>query len=229
MKERPIIFSGPMVRAILEGRKTQTRRVVKLRDFGPSDSPVDDWDFRDKRGRWNSIPTKRLLELCPCGQPGDRLWVKETFWAWGTWEEYQDDTGKTRHRFVDHTDNAHPIIYAATQRGRFYTGPANGGNDYHKRPSIFMSRIYSRIDLEATETRVELVQEISYQDSIQEGIQRTFSIGPMRAVGWKDYLEGGWLLSPTDSFKSLWDSINAKRGYSWESNTPVWVIEFRRV
>jgi len=86
MKERPILFSAAMVKAILEGRKTQTRRVIKkllgkgvITEFGKSDILVYDWQFRDKRGQWNDITHTKLLKMCPYGKVGDRLWVRETF------------------------------------------------------------------------------------------------------------------------------------------------------
>ena len=79
MKQKAILFSGPMVKAILDGRKSQTRRVVKLIEFGPSDCHDFDWQFRDRRMRWNDVSNERLLELAPY-QPGDILWVRET-WA----------------------------------------------------------------------------------------------------------------------------------------------------
>ena len=79
MKERGILFSAPMVRANRAGRKTQTRRLVSLREFGPSTTSGYDWTFRDKRALWNDISPARLMEMCPYGVPGDRLWVRETW------------------------------------------------------------------------------------------------------------------------------------------------------
>jgi len=84
MADRPILMSGPMVRALLDGRKTQTRRVItrllrfgKITEFGPSDTRGYDWHFRDKRMLWNDLRHQELLPYCPYGQPGDRLWPSE--------------------------------------------------------------------------------------------------------------------------------------------------------
>ena len=84
MRERPIIFSGPSVLAISRDLKTQSRRVVALREFGASDTPGYDFTFRDRRMLWNDVSAARALELCPYGRPGDKLWVRE---AWSSQEK----------------------------------------------------------------------------------------------------------------------------------------------
>lgn len=138
MKERPILFSGPMVRAILAGKKTQTRRVVKdLRWYEP---PVKVAHIGNKVGTPEA--------LCPYGQPGDRLWVKET---WSTTEQAGD-----------HVADAH-VVYRATD-------PDWETMDGWKwRPSIYMPRWASRITLEIVSVRIERLKEISESDSIAEG------------------------------------------------------------
>jgi hypothetical protein len=220
MKERPILFSGPMVRAILDGRKTQTRRAMKpqpgnndrYRWAGSVKGDVFQWGHAPKNDPYNYFQENEIK--CPYGATGDRLWVKETFYAWGTWEQYYDGN-KKRWRFLDHTDSKHPVKYPATEGNRFYQGPANGGDDYHCRPSIFMKRKYSRIALEVTGVRVKRVQDISEDDAQKEGV--TPSIVGKNLDGLK-YRSG---------FQTLWDSINEKRGYGWNSNPFVWVVEFR--
>ncbi len=125
MSERPILFSGAMVRAILEGRKAQTRRILRReRQYGP-------FAFDDPR----------VARYCPYGQPGDRLWVRETWHLWGPPEH---------------------------QTLAFRADCADAEN-YTWRPSIFMPRWASRITLEITDVRVERVQAISHVDAIAEG------------------------------------------------------------
>jgi hypothetical protein len=143
MKERPILFSGPMVRAIMAGRKTQTRRVIGLTQFGRSDTPGYDWTFRGTRnggrgGLWQDFRHEQMLRLCKFGTPGDRLWVRETF------------------------SDSEPVFYRAD-------GIAND-SDVRWKPSIFMPRELSRLTLEIVAVRVERVQEITDDDARAEGV-----------------------------------------------------------
>jgi hypothetical protein len=170
-KERPILFSGPMVLAILEGRKTMTRRVRK-----PQPKLFD--------------TTARMVIGCPYGQPGDRLYVKETFLPW------------------DASGGVEKYLYRATEHGTAYDGS-------WKSP-LFMPRKASRITLEITGVRVERVQEITWEDAKAEGI--TYDGFPDSACEFY-----------RQEFKILWDSINAKRGFGWDVNPWVWVIEFKQI
>jgi hypothetical protein len=165
-------MSTEMVKAILDGRKTQTRRTRGLEVVNRS------LDFAIKC-------------QCPYGRPGDRLWVRESFYV-------QPD--------IYRPDKPSPIHYKADED----TGCLE---DYVFKPSIFMPRWASRITLEITRIRAERVQDISEEDCIAEGIKDS-------GLGVVDLLL---------SYAVLWDSINAKRGYSWESNPWVWVIEFKRL
>ncbi|TXH46076.1 MAG: hypothetical protein E6Q97_30340 [Desulfurellales bacterium] len=202
MKETPILFSGPMVRAILEGRKTQTRRVIKPQPvpFGVSsykgsrqgwkwkpDSLNRRWNDDDK-DPYNTDPIGRAdLALsceCPYGQPGDRLWVRET---WGPC--------------------AGGVCYRASEE---ITVCPDGGK---WKPSIFMPRWASRITLEITDVRVERIKSISADDAEKEGC----------GFGVNDETGG-----PVARFKTLWDSINSKRGFGWDANPWVWAISFKR-
>lgn len=176
MKERPILFSGPMVRAILDGQKTQTRRVIKPQP----------------NGLW-AAPGKTT---CPFGQPGDRLWVRET--------HYVCSNNETIYR----VDNPPVPI------------------DIKWKPSTHMPRRTSRINLEITGIRVEKLQDITEENAIAEGLEKAYT-------GWRDY-RSGWvkqhhLSDPVDSFRTLWDSINGRRGYGWGVNPFVWVIKFRMI
>jgi hypothetical protein len=181
-RERPILFSAPMVRAILEGRKTQTRRVYKPR--------VQD-NVMDQHGPLWSLP-------CPYGVPGDRLWVRETWY-----ERY------------DGLDDTYCEGYAAD--GEMKCGPVSATaheainmGARSKRPSIFLCRADSRITLEITDIRVQRVQEISEEDAKAEGVSADACFATARL-----------------SYEQLWDSINAKRGYGWEANPWVWALTFR--
>lgn len=206
MKERPILFSGEMVRAILEGRKTQTRRVVKGIDEtyrGVEDGKV--WQM-DECGDCHDVP-------CRYGLPGDRLWVKET-WAWSG---------------TDKRITPSDPWYRATH----YKGEDFG---IRWRPSIHMPRWASRITLEVVSVRVEQLQEISDADAIAEGVQSVRdhygdpSVPLMHCgtVAWQRY-DGAACAAPSArlSYQSLWESINGDG--AWDLNPWVWVVEFKRM
>jgi len=203
MKERPIIFSGEMVQAILDGRKTQTRRVVTR--IGSAKEFIETVDGINKLVDVQSLlsmkPNQYPQEArgrCPYGRPGDRLWVRET------WGLHPDLDGQLK------DDGLTP---GSIDNEGFHIGyKADGSGAYcieKWRPSIFMPRWASRILLEITDVRVECVQDISYQDMVAEGLYPTGKLDCLVA------------------FESLWDSINAKRGYPWSSNPWVWVIKFK--
>lgn len=199
MKEHPIIFSSDSIRAILEGRKTQTRRVTKQNAL---------LERQIATGIVTSgVDYSKLLRFCPYGQPGDRLWVRET---WG----YPDN--------MNPGNDAVYISYIADKTSMFVhfkTGEKVSVSGYAKplklKPSIFMPRWASRITLEIVSVRVERVQDIHPLDCVAEGAST--------------YDTNISLDTHINRFKVLWNSINAKRGYSWESNPWVWVIEFKRV
>lgn len=202
MKERPILFSGDMVRALMDGRKTQTRRVVKLpRKDGVGDNR---YVFTDSEGK------DRFID-CPYGEPGDRLWVRET-WADVDYESREDGMVCTRTA----------TIYRADGVGLGEFGP----DEIKWRPSIFMPRLASRITLEITGVRVQRLQDISEEDAIAEGIHYDEA---MKGYQVGDGMSGIFYhgRNPRISYRDLWDSINGE--LSWELNPWVWVVEFRRV
>lgn len=204
---KPILFSGTMVRAIIDGRKTQTRRVIALSEFGKSTTPGFDWHFRDRRGRWNDVSMERLLQMCPYGAPGDRLWVRET-WA-------------TTAQAGDHKSDAYAVYRATDPDWETMIG-------WKWRPSIYMPRWASRITLEVTTVRVERVQDISDADAVAEGIMCGSKIGK-DAFGW--YADSDRAVrhnAPAHALRALWDEINAKRGYGWDANPWVWAVEFKK-
>jgi len=217
VKERPILFSGPMVRAILEGRKTQTRWVAKQLASLPGGEPV-----------WS--------HPCPHGIPGDRLWVKET-WQWfrGQSEEERRKVVAILERFQ--AGKVKDIVAGAlemTAVGRtgekqcLYAadfGDWAYSNDSDLKPwksSMFMPRWASRITLEITAVRIERLQEITEENARAEGCVLE-TLGARVAGG---RLEMDY--PARNNFIDLWDSLNAKRGYDWEKNPWVWVLEFKR-
>lgn len=219
IKERPILFSAPMVRAILDGRKSQTRRVVNrlrkfgsisgpLTEFGKSDTQGYDWHFRDKGMRWHDIDEARLLDLCPHGKIGDRLWVRET------WQGYQ----RTSYEY-DEWEAAESIKDVTEGGFLSFVYKADGENYPDKWfPSIHMPRIASRILLEITDVRVERLQDISEDDAIAEGVSNTESF---KGIGVDDEMANRY------AYRELWQSINGQG--SWDINPWVWVIEFKRI
>lgn len=204
MKERPILFSGEMVRAILDGRKTQTRRMITPREFHRSDTPGYDWTFRDQAARWHDYRNKDFIKAkSPYGVPGDQLWVRETWSFVGKQGVF--DLHQAR------PDNCTPIYRTdGTEVESWF-------------PSIHMPRWASRITLEVTGVRVEQLQDISEEDALAEGVAidkgHIFQVaghpqwGHITAVG---------------CFETLWGAINGKRA-PWASNPWVWVVEFERI
>jgi len=179
-KERPILFSGPMVRAILEGRKTQTRRVVKPQP--PADHPfpqpcVNDgywWnDSKDDHDDVSFWPTYSTCLPCPYGKPGDQLWARETHCKYGGRFIYRADYGDLT--------------------------PISDGIGGPWKPSIHMPRIASRITLEITGVRVERLQDISEADVIAEGVSYDM---PIVFKSGDD--------TPRGLFGELWESIHGE-------------------
>jgi hypothetical protein len=216
VKERPILFSAPMVRAILAGTKTVTRRIVHER------SPHWVVDERDDGTPWlmvardsvrgaNLHDAAWLPATCPYGAPGDRLWVRETHFAEKA-----------------HAPDDYPSIhYAADMEERQHDGHSISppiGKSRHNgpwTPSIHMRRAYSRLILEATAVRVERLQDVSDEDAAAEGVEPDTRI----------ILDGTGSTHERHhrmAFARLWDGINGKRA-SWASNPFVWVVTFKRI
>lgn len=203
---RPIILSGPSVRATLDGRKTQTRRVAMHAIRGV------------QLARLAADPAPDVA-ACPYGQPGDRLWVRETFrvyegmqsvdWMGWEWDLLEGPLPKSRDHGMGYSLS---VEYRADDPDEPEREPW--------RPSIFMPRWASRLTLELTAIRVELLQDISAEDALAEGIERD-----------DDEANAGqyWREATGARYADRWDELNRERGFGWDLNPWVWALEFRRV
>lgn len=214
-RERPILFSGPMVNAILEDRKTQTRRVIF------KDDPGDHMPWRVGGTHWQDGDDPLN---CPYGSPGDRLWAREVFLPIKG-PHYQYDAPIRDATYVCYRDGsqkfkANDHYYQEPPRERL-----NWPSTVKWRPSIFMPRWASRITLEVTGVKVERLQEITHEDALAEGCQGYDWVArsPM-IVG--PHTDSGEL--PVEEFERRWDQINGKK-HPWSSNCWVWVVSFRRL
>ncbi|MBH1949193.1 morphogenetic protein [Klebsiella pneumoniae] len=202
MKERGMIFNGEMVRAILDGRKTQTRRIIK--DCTVGRDQISKFIQIEKKfiGCYPEDVPELIRECCPYGVPGDSIWVRET------WARYNID------------QNSHDIAYRATT-------PEDWPEEGCWRPSIHMPRWASRILLEITDVRVERLNAISEEDAEAEGIDMEALYDSQDCYDCiADHNMTG-RPTVTGAFKYLWESIYGEEG--WKSNPWVWVIEFKRV
>lgn len=208
MKERPVIFNGEMIRAILDGRKTQTRRVMKPQPkpcyrgghWWPSNTfktmlHIEE-QMQNGQGGWKGL----VGDACPFGQVGDRLWVRETFMDL-TGTGIEATTGKFE-----------GLAYRADTPAGSYGDEVRKEYGLKWTPSLHMPRKACRITLEITAVRVERLNDISDGDAISEGC----SISDMKSGD-----------CVADVFARLWSSIYGVD--SWNANPWVWVIEFRRV
>lgn len=209
MRERPILFSGDMVRAILEGRKTVTRRKVNPQpDFAQAGDTTSGAGFC---GRFTPDDERlgRLGEAMPCpfGQPGDRLWVRETF--------NRTNPGGAHGVYYYRADGCFP---SAIGGRRFY-------GDEAWKPSIHMPRAASRIMLEVTAVRVERLQDITEEQAKAEGVR---AIDGMKWHTLEEAAAGIPMRDHTalDAFSALWECINGEG--SCAANPWVWVVEFKR-
>lgn len=218
MKEIPIIFSTPMIRAIFEGRKMQTRRVIKPQ---PTNRP-----------RWNCIgflgwDDGHGYEIkCPYGPVGTTLWVRETTFLYGRWAKNGlAKSGKQKWKFI--WDKSKPVLYMDCPPDDIKRLKTDVG--YFKRPSIHMPHEACRLRLEITDIKPERLQDISEEDAMAEGIT-SYWAEPHRDdapfIGAAKELGADLCFTRRKAFQQLWDSINAKRGHGWDKNDWVWAILF---
>ncbi len=233
INEKPILFSTQMVQAILDGRKTQTRRVMNLNEY-------DDHYLDGCEAYRYPIDLNELGLECPYGQPGDELWVRETWRpiGWDCENPYYKIEYKTSDEVAIHDQlyppenpkdlDLHLSLYdeltekncPKNEAGNFPT------EEIKKRlawkPSIHMPRGASRIQLTVTDIRVERVKNISFKDAEAEGIKKLAEPDTWKCYG----SDCKACSSAIESFHSLWDSINADRGYGWEVNPWCWCVSF---
>lgn len=202
--EKPILFNTEMIKAILDGRKTQTRRIIK--DLQPLDGdglPDKDGEFFYCEAGYFSIKNDLFN---PHIQVGDILWVRETWY----YENHMHDltagepdlsSGGYSHRYIYKASNPnYPVHVGVGQQGW--------------RPSIHMPKEACRLRLKVTDVRVERLQDIDVASCVKEGV---------------DFGGIAWTLNAKPAFIKLWDSINIDRGYGWDSNPWVWTITFEIV
>ncbi|MBB3142227.1 hypothetical protein [Halomonas organivorans] len=226
MKERPILFNDEMVRALLDGRKTQTRRLVKpqppathsfkgyvIESSRRKDEGKFSWGIKESEYHFRDT----MYVGCPYGQPGDRLWVREAWQGPLVSEDEMMEHPTWAKDLSTYEDPAHCSYRASGDSCEFF--------DAHEdevvarwRPSIHMPRWACRILLEVTAVRVERLQDISETDALAEGVDGEAEAAAAR-LPWHD--------NPRRAFRFLWKRINGPD--SWDANPWVWVVEFRRL
>lgn len=216
------LFNDEMARAIVQGRKTVTRRPMALRDFMVSSTVGYEWEFRDRRALWNSVSTATLIErFSPCA-PGDLLIGRE---CWGSGDLY----------YRGHeTDPPGVIVYRADKSGRYADDtplPKRDTDSFNWsmqkwRPSIHMPDWAARIRRRVVSVTVERLRDISEADAQREGIQD----GGCETCGESSFPTPCGCANPrpvyADAFARVWDSIYAAKGLGWAGNPYVWRIEF---
>jgi hypothetical protein len=221
---KPILFSTPMVQAILAGTKSQTRRIVPeyLQIYNTVTKHITsgEFDFHFDGGVGQYVKPKY--------QPGDILYTKEAYYAYGYWEtKGVTKTGKPKKVFIDITlpDFDYLYLTGSPTPEKIETGMTNQIG-WYKRNSLFMPREACRLFLEITDIRVERLQDISEEDAISEGVEK---LGNILLWTYKDYLTNNQVrqYSARQSYMSLWDKINGPG--SWEKNPFVWKITFKKI
>jgi hypothetical protein len=217
MKDRGMIFNAEMVRALLNGNKTQTRRPLKnqpIIDMPLSKGPM----IRIGSAKYESFNPMRMIRRCPFGQVGDRIWVRETWMPDaprnGEWPDYEFYGGGMRPLSLIPNEyrNHHNCIYRASWDDEL-TG---------WKPSIHMPRWASRITLEITDVRVERLQDISASDAISEGLTHIDYEGDSWGFSGGNPTGYG---SATGAYQALWNSLYG----NWNDNPWVWAIRFKKV
>ena len=231
MKERPILFSAAMVRALLAGTKTQTRRALNPQPIPeiseieemPATEPQFGYVVAGHSGVWEDVHSCDLRWRCPFGVPGDRLWVREEHYRYGHWEPVLGVLtagGRQKWRFVADTpevrynDNAPEGYRKAMHR------ETPDFRIWHKRLARFMPRAASRITLEVTGVSVERLHDIIEADAVAEGVDSTMPF-LWHADEWQNRTPG------VARFAGLWDRVN--RPGAWAENPWVWAVSFRVV
>lgn len=231
--ERGILFKDRLVRAILEGRKTQTRRLVKPQP------PAEGWN--PVVGRYNPTIIRRGMEapgpevfgasdedigrVCPYGETGGRLWVRE---AW--MHLPVEEAGHLRNlgMALNPSTPFEGVVYRADCYEPAFTKLAEAGRRW--KPSIHLARRDARLLLDVVNVRVERLQDITAEDAIAEGLEQVPGIGEEWTPTWRGAPPSNSFEDPRRAFETLWDGINGARpGASWNGNPWVWAVTFKRV
>jgi hypothetical protein len=207
VKERPLILKAPLVRATLDRRKTETRRVIRTEWSRCLD--LDDPDDIEK-----------ALQGNPYGQPGDRLWVRET-WKYVRTRNHVHCT-KIKIRYQADNYELELKLTDREHRDRAIDGMKHG-NAW--RPSIFMPRIYSRILLAINSVSLQRLHEIAGDGAIAEGVMLQPSASAWSHMG--ESLRDQYRADAIERFRDLWNTINEGRGYGWDTNPHVFVIDYQ--
>jgi hypothetical protein len=243
MKFKPILFSPPMVQAIIDERKSMTRRLAVSRSAEMTALLVNLGAGCDMQRS-----TEELIRVHAPYQKGDCLWVREEHYVYGEWATYlkkKTPTGKDKTRFMARPDAAHPSMFFP---GSQYDGGITVRSNtykrlgYYKRLGRFMPASYARIFLEVTDVRVERLQDITPADACDEGVEfwnvdaEAFEGGELIA----DYKNYTWrddesyedyhfphFANPVDSFRTLFESLHGHG--AWTDNSYVWPISFKRI
>lgn len=238
--EKPILFSTPMVQAILDGRKSQTRRIMKfVKKLYPENikEACDEFDFW-KMEYYPDQSYRAIMqtdenpfsEVSPYGKPGDILWVKEMYYAYGMWlKNGHAKSGKQKWRFFDTTLTGFKYHYCDNPPENILPNTKRETYGWFKRSSLFMPYKAHRINLEVTNIRVERLHDISESDAIAEGIEK---YGPFGEYKGSKHPNGGAMRyraydKASRAYQDLWIEINGEK--SWSSNPWVWVIEFKKL
>jgi hypothetical protein len=225
MKERPILMNGEMVRAILDGCKTQTRRPIKeVQELEVAENlGKSDWLFRTLctsryNGLWSDMPNDQFIEMyCPFGVVGDRLYVRESFQVFNVVNNDVIETIKPRPEICAIGYRATEEVRASKIGDKEFTGPW--------RPSIHMPKWATRIWLEITGIQVVRLQEITPHQALCEGVSDEVSGIPDSILDEEKFKESVYV----NRFRSIWDKVYINNGFGWDVNPWVWAIHFRVV
>lgn len=211
MKEQPILFSSPMVKAILNGNKTKTRRIINfelntihngkliadrlLCRINSVTNSVIEYEYQP-----DVESSKTNVKRCYYRKTGDQLWIKETHYLFGKWNKNgTTKTGKEKNQFS--CNKSKGVAYFDCVPESVCTRKNDVG--WFKRPSLFMPRWASRVTLKITDIKIERVQDITQEDAIAEGVRSR------------------------EDFITLWCKLNGKE--SWNVNQYVWVLSFSKL
>jgi hypothetical protein len=229
--QKPILFSSAMVQAILNGTKTQTRRIIKIKE-----GEKVEYDNSEFRKCFMIVGNGYIKALkCPY-KVGDILWVKEIYYAYGKWIKngISKKTGKQKWIFFDTTLNGFEYHYQNNPPENILLNTKRETYGWFKRSSLFMPYKASRIKLEITSIRIQKLNNISGEDAIAEGIERwTEERMKSKPTHYKVYFQNckpedlmSYTSDPIDSYETLWRKINGEK--SWDKNPVIWCLTFER-